>query len=801
MKKKEKIPTLNQDFELETLMTVLKKNLIFVIAFFFVAVCCGYIYFRYTQPTYSSSSVIQIKKENRTKELLGISNDVKMEPTIEIMRSEEFLKTVVKNLPLGISFFTEGAFLTNESYGLTPINIEYEITGGNIYDTPIYYERNGDGKSYDINIGVGGTIHNIPFGQQTVLPEGLTITMSEPTGSYIEKTSLKDKYFFTINSEKRIIRGISSGLSITALNTEAGTIQITYSCYNASKSADIANAIAEQYIEFDIMKNRESSLSTIAYIDEQLNNIADELSTIETQLQQFRIANGITNEEAKSHRTSLAEAKMTHYEQRISEIEFEIETLEEVKRELKENPNLNIYEMMAMMSGQSSNSFISTMLQSLQDLITKRELMLFEVTETNHKIVVIDKQIESKKETIIDFITSTKPRLEKQLVEYEEKAKNIRNGIFEKSDYDELEYSKLQRVYSINEEYYSQLLKTKADILISQSGFVSTNIVLERASVPGAPISPIFSKTIIMSILLAIVLSIIFLLAKYLFYNKILSTSDINKYTEIPVIGEVVTSQHKMPTSKAIVHKNARSHITENFRKIRTNLDFYPLDSKCRIIITTSTVPGEGKTFIAINTGVIYAMSGKKVLIVDFDLRKPRIDQCFNLDNEYGVSSILTNRKNWHECLHKDVIENTDVITSGPTTPIAAELLTSKNLETFISEIREEYDIVILDTPPIGIIHDAITLSKYANNIFYIMRHGVSIKGYIEYMNGLKEEHDIKNISIVLNGIPRSKKGGYGYGKYGYGKYGYGYGYGYSSDDTDEDTKKRSLFKKLFRKD
>ena len=250
-----------------------------------------------------------------------------------------------------------------------------------------------------------------------------------------------------------------------------------------------------------------------------------------------------------------------------------------------------------------------------------------------------------------------------------------------------------------------------------------------------------------MSILLALILSVLFLLARYLFYNKILSTSDISKYTEIPIIGEVVTTRHRTEYSQAVVHRNARSHITENFRKIRTNLDYYPLESKCRTIITTSTVPGEGKTFIAINTADIYAMSGKKVLLIDFDLRKPRLDKCLTLDNEDGVSTILTNRKTWQECLHKDVIENMDVITSGPVTPIAAELLIGKKIDSFIEEIQNAYDIVILDTPPLGIIHDAITLSKYANNFFYVMRYGTSVKGYIGYINSLKEEQKANSLT------------------------------------------------------
>lgn len=799
MKKKEnKIPTLNQDFELETFLTVLKKNVIFVIIFFALAICGGYLYFRYTQPIFSSSSIIQIKKENRTNEILGISSDVNMNPTIEIMRSEEFLKTVVKNLPLGISFFTEGAFLKSESYGSMPFRVEYEITNPKIYDNAIYYEQNKDGKSYDINIGEKGAVHNVPFSTPTVLPEGLTITMSAPNSeSYAERSSIKDKYYFVINSEKQILRDISKGLVIEALNNSAGTIRITYDCENAKKSADIANAIAEQFIEFDVMKSRESSMATIAYIDEKMADMVDELSTIENQLQQFRIANGITNDDVKARNNNLAETRITNLEQRIAEIDYEIETLKEVKEQINSNPDINMYEMMALMSGQSSNAFLSSMLKSLQDLIAKRESMLFEVTESNHKIVVIDKQIESKKETIIDFIGSTITRLEKQKAGCENKENDIRNGILKKVSYDELEYSKLQRIYSANEAHYSKLLDRKIEILISQSGYVSTNLVLEKASVPGGAISPILSKTMTMAVLLALVLSVLFLLARYLFYNKILTSSDIGKYTDIPVIGEVVTSRRKSEFSRAVVHKNARSHVTENFRKIRTNLDYYPLESKCRVIITTSTVPGEGKTFIAINTADIYAMSGKKVLLVDFDLRKPRLDKCLDLDNEFGLSTILTNRKTWQECLHKDVVENMDVITSGPVTPIAAELLIGKNIDAFISEVRNEYDIVILDTPPLGIIHDAITLSKYADNFFYVMRSGISVKGYIEYINGIVEEHGLKNVSMILNGLPVSKHSSYGYSKYGYSNYGK---YGYTEDEDDDNTGKGNFFSRLFGK-
>ena len=325
MKKKEKIPTLNQDFELETFLTVLRKNLIFVIIFFVIAISVGYLYFRYTQPTYSSYSVIQIKKENKTREILGLSSGVRMDPTLEILRSEEFLKTVIKNLPLSVSYYTEGAFLYTENYGSMPFKVEYEFTEGGLYDKPIYYEINKDGKSYDISIGKDGPKHNVPFNKPTKIQDGVTLTLSSP--SYTEKNSITDKYYFIINSERHILREVSKGLLIETLNNDAGTIKITYECFNAKKSADIVNAIAEQFIEFDVMKSRESSMATIAYIDEQMDNMVDELSTIENQLQQFRIANGITNEDVKSRKNSLAETKIANIEQRIASPALDIDDM------------------------------------------------------------------------------------------------------------------------------------------------------------------------------------------------------------------------------------------------------------------------------------------------------------------------------------------------------------------------------------------------------------------------------------------------------------------------------------------
>ncbi|MCF0205996.1 MAG: hypothetical protein HUK15_01085, partial [Bacteroidales bacterium] len=316
MKKKNNIPTLNQDFDLEAFLTVLKKNVFIIVILFVLAVAAGYLYYRYTAPLYSSSAVIQIKNENKTNELLGLKTSVKIAPTIEVMRSSEFLKTVVKVLPLDVCFFNEGAFLTNEIFGNNPFEIKYEITNSNIYKSKIYYERNSDDSSYELT--VGDAKYNAKYNVPIELPEGVILTISEPIESnYVENTSIKNKFYFQFFNEEQILKDISSNLDVSIMNDEAGSIQIIYQCHNAKKAAEVTNAIAEQFMEFDVLKSREGSLATIAYIDEQMDIMVEELSQIESQLQQFRIRNGITNEDIKNRQNNLLESKFSRLEQRL----------------------------------------------------------------------------------------------------------------------------------------------------------------------------------------------------------------------------------------------------------------------------------------------------------------------------------------------------------------------------------------------------------------------------------------------------------------------------------------------------
>jgi len=808
-----KIPFLNQKFDPRTFFAICKRNLWLIFIIFVVSIFAGYAYFRYTRPVFKTTTVLQIKNENKTNQILGINSGIMetdLAPVIELLRSNEFLKTVVSALPLDVSYYRQGTFLYTELYGSTPFEVRYRINNTVILDQKISCEF-VDYKCH-LTYEIGGTTYEYllnPEEWKSVYGMEVFIHFQSKKEMEVElDPDNNSQYFFTINNSKTILTNITTSLNIQVLNETAGTILITYNDFNARKSAEITNTIAEKFIEFDENKKKESANNIINYINLQMENVFKELNSTEQNLHDFRSSNNIksTDEATLFNKSSLYTSKMSELENKLLNIDFEIMTLEKVAEKIKKEPELKTYEILAMLSGQQSETFLAGMINSLQELISKREILLFDVTSNNHKIVTIDEQIKSKKETIVDFVYSTITRLKAEKTEYSNKIREMENQVFVDSAYDEIEYARLMRLYAINEDFYSQLIKTKAETMISQAGYVSDNLILEKASVPTWPDFPILRNVIIMSILIALILSVLLVLLKYLLYNKILSTLDISEYTTIPVIGGVPTAKISMDVSHVVVHERPKSMMAEAFRNIRTNLEFYPIEGNCRVITISSTIAGEGKTFVGLNIAAIFAMTGKKVLIIDCDLRKPRLDKCFGVENIKGVSTILIKKHNFKECIRKSDVENLDFITSGPIPPNPAELILNDSLENLVNDLKKDYDVVVIDTPPIGIVTDALVTYKMADNQVYVMRSGVSPKSFIENVNSFSTGSKLIKMSIVLNGIERSSgrygygyKSGYGY-QYGYTSYGYGYGYltkihnSYYGEEVEDN---RNIFRKV----
>lgn len=811
-----KIPILNQRFELRTFIIIFRKLLWLIVLVFIISIIAGLLFFRYTKPVFNSSSVLQIKFENKSNQILGISTGLieqELAPAIELLRSNEFLKTCIIDLPLDISYYNQGTFLSSELYQNSPYEINYRINILSILDQKIFLSETSEHK-FEINYDIGNRTHKYAINaDEWHSLYGLDIFISY--NNQIKEGSIngnsKHEFYFVINDPKTVLNKISSNLIVQTLNETAGTIKISYSDHNPRKAAEITNTIAEKFIKFDENRKKESAVNILNYIDNQLEVVLNQLNESEEALHDFRLRNNIKPSESRfiQDRASILTTKLGEIESKIFIADLEIITLDKIAERINsQDETINIYEMLALLTGQQSEKFLSTMLNSVLSLEQQKEELLFDVTANNHKIIRINAQIESKKNLIDDFIKSMKIRLNNQVSEYKSRYEELESKITTDILYDEIEYAKLLRLHSIHEEFYSQLLKTKAETMISQAGYISDNLILEKANIAFTPEYPNLTKTILSALGLALLFSLLVLTIRYLFYNRIHSVKDISEFSSISVIGGIPMAKKDMKVSQVVVIDRPKSMMAEAFRNIRTNLEFYRTSyPSCRVITISSTIAGEGKTFVALNTGAIYAMADKKVIILDMDLRKPRLHKSFEVDNETGISNYLIGKCSLNDCIKQTPFDNYDFITSGPLPPNPAEIVLTDKYKELIHELKKEYEVIIIDTPPIGIVTDALASFHLADNPLYIMRAGTSPKSFIENINSFKESNNLENMGIILNSIERSNvRFGYGYKTgygYQYGHSGYGYGYGYltkihNSYYGEEVEDKKNFFQKLF---
>jgi capsular exopolysaccharide synthesis family protein len=332
-------------------------------------------------------------------------------------------------------------------------------------------------------------------------------------------------------------------------------------------------------------------------------------------------------------------------------------------------------------------------------------------------------------------------------------------------------YSKNQRQYKVHESYYLNMMQKKAELGIEEAGTIPEFQVLSSANIPSVSISP--DKFIIYGIGIGIglFLSIALVVIRYLLHNTINTVRDLEKLTSAPVLGSIpYYTKEKMVVSRLIVDRNPKSAISEALRSIRTNMEFMVPGKKKKIISVTSTVSGEGKTFVAVNLGGVIALSQLKVVLVDLDMRKPKVNLAFGHENLEGMSTILIGKHHIDDCIRKTSLKNLDYISAGPTPPNPSELILSAEFDQVITYLHSIYDVIILDTPPVGLVTDGVLVMKKADLPIYIVRSDYSRRDFMKTLNKLTKENKFTKTSVILNSVKYSKNYYYNYG-YGNGYY------------------------------
>ncbi len=566
------------------------------------------------------------------------------------------------------------------------------------------------------------------------------------------------EYMFSVTPNMNMASFIQNGLS-TSLVSKSGTIlKLSFQDNVSLRAQEILNTLSIRYLEQELEEKTLEAEQTLKFIDAQIEEINKDVKKSQGELQKFRSKNTIID--AGSQAMMKAES-MAEYESKLQELEIESSVLKNVQEYVNAGKDLS---GISLGSAAYTDPALAQMIMKLQESIMQRESLLVEFTELHPDIVKLTEGINSIKSTIkftlkndINIIEQRKKTLRRYVDQYKKSIEALPES--------ERQLANLTRDTLVNEKVYDYLLEKRAETAILRSSTVSKTRVLDKALLPGLPIKPKRLLIILVGLILGFIVGIAQAFLRAFLDDTLKTADDIDKATNIPLYGAVPQR----------VDKTTRSQFAEAMRVLRTNLQFVGTSKKSKVIAITSSISGEGKTTIAVALAAIVAATGKKVIILDLDLRRSRMHVEFKITNKLGISSYLVGTATLDDVIQKDVNENLHVITAGPKPPNPSELLVTSQFDKLIEELEERYDYIILDTPPIGLVTDAMILLKMADVGLIITRANYSKKSFIKNIERFSAEHKLNNLGFIINGMESSKRQGYGYG-YGYG-YGSGKGY------------------------
>lgn len=805
-----KISKINDDFDISLLLYILSKTWYIIIISITLFFSGAWLYLRYTPNLYEATAVIQIETENQPDVFQDqaklYSNFNQLAGKIDFLRSTTFLERALSKLPLDISYYYKGTILRNELYKSSPFSVSINHFSKDLFgqhielnfngnkDVKVTYEFRGETNKHSVSLSGEKTSLITPY-------FNIDLIIGNPNAINKGET-----YSFIAYNRDDIIRETSLKINASILSEAAKTIEIKYQDFHPGKASDVVNTVANDFSEYDKIKKQENADKIINYIDEQLNLLEEELFKSQNDIQDYKKENNIEAFEVRS--TQIIQQKIEDLNSEISKLNYEESILQRINKTVQNNEELDIYLFMADIFGSNYQGALSALLTNLQALLMQREQLAYSYTENSGQIKQLDYQIEIQKkilkESILSFLSNVnikKKQLQAQL------DKLMFEMTIQLDNSKALELRKFQRILTINETYYNQLIETKTKYSIAKASYISQNIILEKSRTPAIPIAPKRTQIYIFSLLIGFLISLSYVAYRYLFYSNIDTVADIQKYSDVALLGVVPHVENEMIHSLLLVDKEPKSMLAEAMRGLRTNMQFISNESGKKVISITSTVPSEGKTFVAVNLAGIIAYSGKKVIVLDLDMRKPKIHKAFSdpdniFANNKGMSNILSGMEDYKNCINVSSLSTLHFITAGTIPPNPSELILSDNMSKLIDDLKTEYDYIITDNPPIGLVTDAMQTLKTADYPIYVFKAGYSKRIFVQNLDYLWDECNMKNLSFVLNSVDNNNnRSGYGkkYGGYYYSsRYSYGYNYGYYEEKPKEEKKKIKKISKLF---
>lgn len=550
------------------------------------------------------------------------------------------------------------------------------------------------------------------------------------------------------------------------MKTESTILELSVKTDCPAKAKAFLDAHLKMYLQRTLDKKNLFAINTIDFIDKQLLSISDSLGKREKDLQEFRRNNEVVNLSFQAEQL-FGTAKIL--ENNRAELNLKNDYFSYIRGYLRENKEAGSLAAPSVTGISDAN--MNNIVIELNKMESQKVALKGNGESVNPYLQALEAQISNARSALEEILMNLEKSNNIAISDLDRRLQSLDSEV-KKLPQTERELFSIERQFKLNDYIYTYMLQKRSEAQIAKASNTPDNEIIDYAMISGGPIKPNSNTNFIIGFAMGLFLPAIFLLLKEMFNIKVETEEEVKRITNLPVAGHI---SHNLKDYPGVVLQDPQSNISEAFRNLRTRLKFFTREIKSPVILVTSSMPAEGKSFTALNLASAYSLAGIKTVLVSFDLRRPRIFREFGLDNDSGISTYLIGRDSVKEITKETGYENFSIIPAGPVPPNPSELASSEKTRELFSELRTRFDCIIIDSAPIGAVSDTYSLASLADTTIMLVRHNKTVKQLLKDTIEDCKVNGISNISILMNDIRNDMR------MYGYrGRYGYVYGYEYS---------------------
>lgn len=749
--------------------------------FIFLFVTGTYIFHRYTVDEFEVSGSIVIKNSNTPEaRILDRSNifnqGINLENDILRLRSKNLAHLALQKVHFDVEYYAKTNIKDIELYDRSPIRVQVDWDHLQVTETPVELEiisennfrlSQAQGGLMDFNTVQAAGDESI-YDKTYTFGEVVETPRSKFTVFLVNPGRVGEVILFKLVNPSALEDRWARAIQVNTVNDYSSVLNITTTTKVVEKGRDYINALMQSYIDYDLNEKNKIQENSIDFIEEQLGYLEDSMKAKQRELLSFKVTNKLLDVSAEF---SNILGKMNDLDERKAQLEYQLQYFEEI-RQYMDQKSKDFSDVIAPSVIGVPDPLLNGLIQTLVTLSQDRRKLLATVNENHPEVIKIDVQMEKVQdalfENVVNLIENTKKQkdgVQREILAYDSE--------FARLPESESKYTDIYREFELRENIYTYLLEKKVEAGIARAANVSDNAILDVAK-RGTLVFPKKTQNYGLAIALGFLLPFGFIVVRDMFDDSIKDQRDLKKHFMIPQLGVIGFSTKG---TNLVVLDHPKSAVAESFRSLRSAITYLASGKNTKKILVTSSVSGEGKTFTSLNLASAMALGSKKTVVVGADLRRPKLASYFGHSEKIGLSTYLIGKVEAESIILPTSHQNLYFVPSGVIPPNPAELLQTSRLKEFLDYLESQFDIVVFDTPPMGLVSETIDLMRLFDINLYVVRQSYTNKDHLVMINDLFNNKQVKNVYGVFNGIINS---GYHYEGYNYG---YGNTYLYSQNN------------------